>query len=475
VIFNSLAYFFFFVAVCSVQYLPLSWRTYKVVLVLFSYAFYAAWYPITIVLLWLSTLFDYTVAHGIERAPTQRRKRTLLLLSLTLNLGVLSLFKYGSFAVENLNALSSLLGWGRPLETPSLPLPVGISFYTFMSLAYVIDVYRGQQRASSSFLDFALFLTFYPHLVAGPIVRAQDFLPQCATRRRADLRAMTWGISLLALGLFQKVVLADSWFGPVADRAFASAAEGHVSSKDAWVGALSFSGQILCDFSGYSTCAVGAAACIGFRLPQNFRSPYAAVGFSDFWRRWHISLSSWLRDYLYVSLGGNRLGQARTLFNLMLTMLIGGLWHGPSWTFVIWGGLHGLFLCAERGVKRLMAAIGLVPGKLLAACGWLCTFVLVSWAWVFFRAPTFSAASAMTRAMVGLSSTRVSTVLRTDAAVAMLGVVGVLIAHHLTRRMDLEHWADRTPRWLYAGALACVVVAIVTMAGQDRAFIYFQF
>ena len=474
-IFNSLSFIFFFVAVCSVQYLPLSWRTYKIVLVLFSYAFYAAWYPATILLLWVTTLFDWQVAHAIERAGSARRQKLLLVMSLTLNLSLLGVFKYADFLVENVNALSTLLGARQLLEAPSLPLPVGISFYTFMSLAYVIDVYRGRQKAGSSFLDFALFLTFYPHLVAGPIVRGQDFLPQCATPRRANFQAMAWGASLIVLGLLQKVVLADSWFGPLADRVFTSANEGAVSASDAWVGTLSFTGQILCDFSGYSTCAVGAAACLGFRLPQNFRSPYAAIGLSDFWQRWHISLSSWLRDYLYISLGGNRRGHLRTLFNLMLTMLIGGLWHGPSWTFVIWGGLHGLFLCGERGLRWLLGSRALIAGTLWRFCGWLSTFLLVSWSWVFFRAGSFGTASRMTQALLGLSPTHTSSVLRTDALVALLGIAGLLLAHRLTRDVGLEYRIDRAPRWVFVGGLACALIAIVTMAGQDRAFIYFQF
>ncbi len=473
-IFNSLAFVAFFAVVCVIQYLPISWRTAKLLLLVASYAFYAAWYPITIGLLWLSTLFDWQVAHRIERAPTRGQKRTLMLLSVALNLSLLSLFKYADFAVTNVNALLQLLGSAVQFDPPSLPLPVGISFYTFMSLAFVIDVYRGVQRAGSSLLDFALFLTFYPHLVAGPIVRAQDFLPQCEVRRRASLQDFCWGLALLVLGLFEKVVLADAWFGPIADRVFAAGASG-VATKDAWLGLLSFSCQIFCDFAGYSTCAIGAAACIGFRLPQNFRAPYAALGLSDFWRRWHISLSSWLRDYLYVSLGGNRHGRARTIMSLMLTMLIGGLWHGPSWTFVIWGGLHGTFLVGERVVKALLRSLNISSGRGMRGVGYVVTLALVCWAWVFFRATDVQGALHMTSALLGASNVKSMLVLRTEMALVLAAAAGLFTAHFLTRNTTLENLAERTPSWLLAGCLGIMTVAIVTMSGQDRAFIYFQF
>jgi alginate O-acetyltransferase complex protein AlgI len=473
-IFNSLAFLFFFAAVCSAQFLPVSWRTSKLILVVASYAFYAAWYPITIVLLWLSTIFDWQISHAIERAASQHRKKLLLAMSVVLNLGVLSLFKYADFLVANLNALLLVLGASLRLTPPDLPLPVGISFYTFMSLAFVIDVYRGKCRAGTSFLDFALFLTFYPHLVAGPIVRAQDFLPQCETRRRTDWHMFAWGLALMVLGLFQKVVVADAWFAPVADRVFGKAAEG-VSTADAWLGMLSFSGQIFCDFSGYSTCAIGAAACIGFRLPQNFRAPYASLGLSDFWRRWHISLSSWLRDYLYVGLGGNRRGRLRTLVNLMLTMLIGGLWHGPSWTFVIWGGLHGAFLIAERGIRWCVEKWGGIPGWTLRALGYIATFGAVCLAWVFFRATDLTGALHLAGALFGAASSSSALVLRSDGMLVVAALSGLLLAHFSARKHPLEELADRLPRWALVGALMAMFVAIITMAGQDRAFIYFQF
>jgi alginate O-acetyltransferase complex protein AlgI len=352
-------------------------------------------------------------------------------------------------------------------------LPVGISFYTFMSLAYVIDVYRGVTKPVSSLTDFALYLTFYPHLVAGPIVRSQDFIPQLTTPRRASAADFGWGLLLLIFGLFQKVVVADALLAPIADRVFASASAPRLI--DAWSGALAFAGQIFCDFAGYSTCAVGAAACLGFRLPENFRRPYAALGFADFWRRWHITLSSWLRDYLYISLGGNRHGTWRTLLNLMLTMLLGGLWHGAAWNFVIWGALHGLFLWAERGLKLLLAR---APQSLLTLArplGVACTFVCVSVAWVFFRARTFHEAISVARGMLGFARGGAALLHPLQVATSFVCVGIMLLLHNHYRDKSLREALGNKPAWVLAFAIAGVVFITVTTAGEDRAFIYFQF
>ena len=241
-------------------------------------------------------------------------------------------------------------------------LPVGISFYTFVTLSYTLDVYLGRLKPIDSFLNYALFVTYFPHLVAGPIVRPTQLVPQFETPKQATRDQMLWGLGLMVLGLFEKVVVADAGLANVADRVFS--AEGPIGFADAWLGTLAFSGQIFCDFAGYSTIAVGVSLCLGFALPDNFRMPYAAIGFSDFWRRWHISLSTWLRDYLYIPLGGNRGSEVRTYVNLMLTMLLGGLWHGANWTFVVWGGLHGLYLAAERWIRAKTGVAGDPVGTL---------------------------------------------------------------------------------------------------------------
>lgn len=334
-VFNSIIFVLFLVGVLACWHMPVPWVVKKLFLVASSHFFYAAWNPKFLLLLWLSTVLDWGLAMLISRQSEVKRRRAMLFLSLALNLGFLAFFKYGAFVTENLTEGLGLVGIEWAVRWPEVVLPLGISFYTFEGISYVVDVYHRRVEPTRNLLDYALFISFFPHLVAGPIVRAKDFLPQCRVACRATGEQFGWGITLLVLGLFQKMVLADRVFAPVADVVFA--ASGQVGTLQAWAGTLAFAGQIYCDFAGYSLCAIGTASCLGFVLTENFNFPYAAVGFSDFWRRWHISLSSWLRDYLYIPLGGNRLGQSRTLVNLSLTMLIGGLWHGAAWQFVAWG------------------------------------------------------------------------------------------------------------------------------------------
>ncbi|HSG29610.1 MAG TPA: MBOAT family O-acyltransferase, partial [Candidatus Krumholzibacterium sp.] len=314
------------------------------------------------------------------------------------NLGLLGFFKYGGFLLDNFVRLLAMVGIDYQPPAVSIFLPIGISFYTFQTLSYTIDVYRGRLKPWHSFLDFALFVTFFPQLVAGPIVRAASFLPQCQEPKSFQGARLGWGFSLLVVGLFEKAVLADTLMAPIADRVYAAPFD--AGFVDAWVGTLAFSAQIFFDFAGYSTCAIGAALCLGFHLPDNFRFPYAAIGFSDFWRRWHVSLSSWLRDYLYVPLGGNRRGDVRTKINLMLTMLIGGLWHGASWRFVVWGGLHGSYLWAERELRGRFGERAWTSSPMARLGLLFFTYYLVCITWVFFRAEDFSSAFALTRAML---------------------------------------------------------------------------
>ena len=280
-----------------------------------------------------------------------------------------------------------------------------------------------------------------------------------------------WGGTLLVLGLFEKCVLADVLLAPAADLVFAASP---VGPADAWTGTLAFAGQIFCDFAGYSTCAIGVALCLGFSLPDNFRFPYAAIGFSEFWTRWHISLSTWLRDYLYIPLGGNRAGVARTYVNLMVTMLIGGLWHGASWTFVVWGGLHGAYLIGERVVARVLPPGAWRARASVRFAGAMVTFVLVCVAWVFFRAASFAQAFAIVKGMFGLThGARVLPLVNYE----LVGVVTValLATHWAMRDRPLEALVERTPWLVRSFALGTMIVAILLMQGQDRAFLYFQF
>ncbi len=281
---------------------------------------------------------------------------------------------------------------------------------------------------------------------------------------------MGWGLALLVLGLFEKVVVADGLLAPVVDRVYATNLV-EVSTANGWAGTLAFTGQIFCDFAGYSTCAIGAALCLGFALPQNFRFPYAAIGFADFWRRWHISLSSWLRDYLYVPLGGNRQGPTRTYVNLMTTMLLGGLWHGASWTFVVWGGLHGLYLVGERIAKSLVPESTLWNSPIARLGLTLLTFVLVGFAWVFFRATSFAQAFRICAAMLGAGAGK------TNAALlwSLIPVGFLFVFHYLLRGTTLEAVVDRTAWPIRTAALTAMMLCLVLFPGVDRAFIYFQF
>ena len=314
-------------------------------------------------------------------------------------------------------------------------------------------------------------MTFFPQLVAGPIVRATDFIVQLATPKQADAQQLGWGLAMMNFGIFQKVVLSDTLLAPVADKVFGFPRI--AGTVDAWIGSLAFSGQFFFDFAGYSSCAIGAALCLGFVLPENFRCPYASLGFSDFWRRWHISLSTWLRDYLYISMGGNRAGAVRTYINLAATMLLGGLWHGASWTFVVWGGLHGFYLIVERALKAQFGGVALFHTAAFKILSYGSTFVVVTLTWVFFRAETVAQATTLLATMFAdvprreLSSGQVNTV---------LVVVGVmLIAQLFLRNTDLERAFSRLPTLVKGPLLALPILCLFAVPGDNRAFIYFQF
>jgi D-alanyl-lipoteichoic acid acyltransferase DltB (MBOAT superfamily) len=475
-VFNSLTFVVFFAAVLAIYYLPLPWKLKKAHLLVSSYLFYSAWNPPFVVLLWISTFVDWHAARWMAKAEKRMARRALLFASLGVNLGLLGFFKYGGFLLDNFVALLASIGLEYHPPAPDIFLPIGISFYTFQTLSYTIDVYRRNMKPWSSFLDFALFVTFFPQLVAGPIVRASQFLPQCRTPRRADGDQFGWGLSLVTLGLFEKVVLADGLMAPVADQVYATPWE--AGFIDAWVGTLAFSGQIFFDFAGYSTCAIGVGMCLGFALPRNFRFPYGAIGFSDFWRRWHVSLSSWLRDYLYIPLGGNRKGPSRTYGNLMLTMLLGGLWHGAAWRFVVWGGLHGLYLSVERFMRNrlgrhsdIISRIQTPPVQLALA---LLTYGLVCITWVFFRAEDFSSALRLVKAML-MGAPNLMEVGVFNVALVATVTIGMLAAHWLMRERTLEQLAAKIPWWGRSVALALLLMSLTLIRAEDRAFIYFQF
>ncbi|MBB5207388.1 MBOAT family O-acyltransferase [Chiayiivirga flava] len=466
--FDSLAFVLFFVLVLAGAALLRGWNARKNLLLVASYLFYAAWNPAFVLLLAGSSTFDWWLARRIGACDATRARKRWLLLSLSTNLGVLALFKYGGFLQHNIAAAFGGLGLAVDAPDWSLVLPVGISFYTFQSLSYTIDVYRRQVEPTRSLRDFCLFVAFFPQLVAGPIVRYADFERQLQVPRAPAWAGIAPGLALLVWGLFEKIVLADGLFAPVADAAFGAAAPRDAGT--AWAGILAFSGQIFCDFAGYSCCAIGAARCLGFHLPVNFRQPYAALGFSDFWRRWHISLSTWLRDYLYVALGGNRGGRWRTYRNLLLTMLLGGLWHGAGWQYVAWGGLHGLYLALERAARD---RFGFEPTALrvLRVPYLLLTLVVVVLTWIPFRAPDLGYALDYAGALFGGGAAALSV----DQQFAITGFAALVATHCLSRNRGIEDTVARLPAPALAAALALLLVAIVLSPGETHAFIYFQF
>jgi alginate O-acetyltransferase complex protein AlgI len=496
-VFNSYIFILFFGIVLLLHNLPFPWKVKKINLLLASYLFYAAWNPPFILLLWLSTVVDYFVGRALYTQTNIHKKRLLLVVSLCGNLGMLCFFKYGAFLLDNFVHLVNALGVNYHPAKPNIILPAGISFYTFTTLCYTIDMYRKESKPVKSLLDFSLFVTFFPHLVAGPIVRPPQLVPQFQSPRRATKQQLLEGLFLLSLGLFMKVTLADGMLAASANTVFG--APGPLPALDAWMGTLAFAGQIFLDFAGYSTCAIGVALCLGFVLPLNFRWPYGAIGFSDFWRRWHITLSSWLRDYLYIPLGGNRKGQSRTYVNLMLTMLLGGLWHGANWTFVAWGGLHGLYLWVEKFFtdRKKTAPALVIPapaGDSIPASGpvlakpataakpfmgglpyVLLTFLLVNITWVFFRSPTFSGAGHMLSSMFGFvqdGRPLLTTLAMIKTTVILLALI---ILHWRLRDMRLVDIIYRLPWWALGSLWACILILLILSQESTSTFIYFQF
>ncbi|MEO8671986.1 MAG: MBOAT family protein [Tahibacter sp.] len=471
--FDSFSFLIFFACVLlGYNALP-GWNSRKNFLLAASYVFYAAWNPPFLLLLIGSTTLDWWIARRIARSPGIAR-RSWVVATLLVNLLVLGYFKYSVFLLDTF--ASALLAIGATYHPPPLDivLPIGISFYTFHSLSYCIDVYRGKFEPTPSWRDYALYVGFFPQLVAGPIVRYTQMREQIETPRRSSVEGVGMGLALLILGLFEKIVLADSVFAPVADGVFNAVTA--ATTVSAWLGMIAFSGQIFCDFAGYSTCALGAALALGFELPVNFRNPYAAVGFSDFWQRWHISLSSWLRDYLYVSLGGNRRGTLLTYRNLLLTMLIGGLWHGAAWTFVAWGGLHGLYLVLERLLRKSRGIGDASPrGYVTTALYWGVTLLGVMYAWIWFRARTFADGWSISRHLIALPQWSGAAENVFDGALA-LGVFLLLLTVQLClRNTGPREFFTRLPALALGAVLGVMLTLTLLSPGDNHAFIYFQF
>lgn len=373
-LFNSFQFAFFFLVVTAVYFLlPLRGRIFF--LLGASYYFYACWEPAYLILIVASTVTDYLVGLALEKTENERRRKLLLLCSLTLNIGILAVFKYANFFARNLTALATHLEWDWSAPTLSFLLPVGISFYTFQTMAYTIDVYRKKQETVRDFPVFCLYVTFFPQLVAGPIERAQNLLPQFEQKHPFRHNRVTDGLSLMLWGLFKKVAVADR-LALLVDEVYRQ--PDICSGPDLILGTVAFAFQIYCDFSGYSDMAIGASLVLGIGLMDNFNKPYNALSIRDFWARWHISLTTWFRDYLYYPLGGNRVSTTLWGRNILIVFLVSGFWHGANWTFLAWGLLHSLYYFVERWWGGRL--------KLPDFASWFLTFSSVCLAWIFFRA-----------------------------------------------------------------------------------------
>lgn len=384
-LFNSIAFLLFFPILCALYFcIPASQlRLRNLLLLVASYYFYMNWDPAYALLLLTSTVITYLAALGIGYFKEKRKKKICLVSSLVLNLAILFLFKYFNFLAMNIETALQASGLAVNMPKFALLLPVGISFYTFQALGYSIDVYRGTVKIERDFPTYALFVSFFPQLVAGPIERSQNLLPQFKQQHRFDYDAVMSGVKLMVWGYFMKLVLADRC-GIYVDTIFNNVDKHNGGSY--LVASLLFPFQIYGDFAGYSLIAIGVARVLGFRLMENFHRPYFACTIGEFWHRWHISLSTWFKDYVYIPLGGNRVGKLRNYFNLLITFVVSGIWHGANWTFLCWGTIHGILLCIEK-------AFGISKQKYTGAkksFHWAATFVLVCFAWILFRANNLS-------------------------------------------------------------------------------------
>src|SRR4051812_24484880 len=463
-LFVEFRFFWFFLAVFCVYWSLRDNRSRKIWLLLCSYFFYAAWDWRFLFLLMGSSALDYFVSMKLARTENPAARRRWLVLSLCANLGTIAIFKYCNFFISSAAVLLAWLGLPASLHTLNIIIPVGVSFYTFHSMSYTIDVYRRKLEPVRSPLDLACFIGFFPQMVAGPIVRASQFLPQLRSIRHFSDIDPRGALVLFLTGFIKKACIADG-VAPFVDRYFD--APWNFTGASAWVAVLFYAIQIYCDFSGYTDMAIASAALLGYELPVNFRFPYFAANISDFWHRWHISLSSWLRDYLYIPLGGNR-GSAWFVYcNIMITMLLGGLWHGGAWTFVIWGGLHGLALVLHRGWSKRRDVLPHVrdmqkrfppkgPRTVAGWFAWLLTIYWVCVAWIFFRAVDLPHAAPALRSFLFLPASGTQ-----DLGAWMLWIVAALaFIHWLNLRGTFSTWWRRPSAPVFSAGYGCAFAVV---------------
>ena len=479
VVFSSHIFIFYFLPIVVGIYYLLLWRgagsnVRHLFLTCAGMVFYGWWNPWFVLLMLGTTTLDYNLGRMIVNAgDNERRKKLGVMLSVVSNLGVLAFFKYTAFAIESAQSVAHAMAWGDitvPEFFQNIVLPAGISFYVFQSLSYCIDLYRGHAKPAESFLDFTCFVSLFPHLVAGPIVRYGIIADQMRHREHT-IEKFSLGITRFGFGLAKKILLADP-MGAMADAAFGAGA-GNLTASAAWMGVIAYAFQIYFDFSAYSDMAIGLAKMLGFYFVENFNSPYKSVSITDFWRRWHMSLSAFLRDYLYIPLGGNRHGSVRTYVNLMLTMVIGGLWHGASWNFIIWGAIHGGMLAFERlmGKDSIYAKL---PGPLKVVI----TFFILLITWVFFRAETFEVATQYLSIMFGAGPPLVATAPVLDIQIMrhFNTFQFVICAFAVWAMPNTQTILHRFVWWKALVGLGLFAFAVAMMFTRGHSpFLYFQF
>lgn len=474
--FNSAEFLLGFLPIVLVVYYLLPHRGQNAFLVLASCVFYASWDWRFLAPLLFTTSLDYWAAGRMEAQAAagkpQSARKKYLILSVVANLGLLAFFKYFNFFAQSAADLAQTLGFDVGIRTFEIVLPLAISFYTFQALSYTIDVYRGEFHATRSFWDFFLAVLYFPHLIAGPIQRAASLLPQVVNPRRVTREQLHEGLHLIAWGFFKKVFIADN-LAPIVDAAFASPSP---SGGLTVLAVYAFTFQIYCDFSGYTDIARGLAKIMGFEFVLNFNLPYFATNPSDFWRRWHISLSTWLRDYLYKSLGGNRGGKWLTQRNLMLTMLLGGLWHGAAWNFILWGLYHGLLLVGHRWLETPLSRIGRLFGE-GSNLWWLirvaCMFLLTCYGWLLFRATSLDQVAAMTMSLAQpLQGIDWDSMARVTWIISPLLLVQVI--QWRSRELFFMKLPSIPPALRVVG-YSLMLYLTMFLGGQPQSFVYFQF
>jgi len=483
-LFNSFAYLIFFAVVMLGAKLLGNMRLQHCFLLVASIYFYAAWNTYLVVLILASAAADYVIALRMSAADSPGRRRCWLVLSLASNLGLLFFFKYTNFFLDSFYASQHWLGLGlmpHPVRLQII-LPVGISFYTFQTLSYTLDVYRGKLEPTRNFLKFLLFISFFPQLIAGPIVRASDFLPQLEKRAEVLPANLKIGFTLFLAGLVKKVVFADA-LGIFVEKIYS--APTLYSSVPIVLATLAYAVQIYCDFSGYTDMAIGSATALGFWLPKNFNYPYLAGNLTEFWQRWHISLSTWLRDYLYIPLGGNRRGSGRTYVNLLLTMLLGGFWHGARWTFVCWGAYQGALLALHRYYSTSLVNSKWLKSLVRVRQTWLFHFLcvgvtlyLVLIGWILFRAQNFADAQHLLHKFIVFDGFHQAYGIYLREALSVLILIGLFTAIHLSsfRLAGLAQRLAHANAIVWCGCITGGLLLIMLLAPtRSPEFIYFQF